>query len=259
MSTLLLDPIETARSAPAVRPFAGLLRFIHYGFMPNHLGYCGGENNRELLERAAAGSADGGLEPLLRKFTGALPYLKLIARSNGIADPFDERVVEAYWIGNKLLHGVEVRQLYDDLTDRFHGQLPVSVLKWVAGKAPAGAKPHHNFHVFDVYSRVGEQGMSIETMDACRISWGTVLSDLGASVLVERQALELSQGALRLGPPSMVVAQRQIDGRGYLQPLSPGTSVSLHWGWVCESLAAAQLHNLRRWTDHHMALASQTL
>ena len=258
--SLLLEPIEPATTGGRGAPgFEGLLRFIHYGFMPNHLGYCGGDDNLELLERAGAGSADHGLEPLLRKFTGALPYLKLIARANGITDPFDERVVEAYWIGSDLLLGVEVRQLYDDLLDRFGRQLPANVLKWVAGKAPAGAKPHHNFHVFDVHSRAGEQGMSIETMDACRISWGTVLSNLGADVLVERQPLELNQGALRLGPASMAVAHRQIDGRGYLQPLPVGSSVSLHWGWACEPLAPAQLANLRRWTEHHLILASQTL
>ena len=238
---------------------SGLLRFIHYGFMPNHLGYCGGDDNPELLARACAGSADRGLEPLLRKFTGALPYLKLIARANGIADPFDERVVEAYWIGSDLLRGVEVRQLYDDLMDRFRPQLPANVLKWVAGKAPAGAKPHHNFHVFDVHSRAGEQGMSVETMDACRVSWGTVVSDLGAEVLVERQPLQLGQGSLRLGPTTVTVAHRQIDGHGYLPPLQPGTSVSLHWGWICEPLAENQVRNLRRWTDQHLTMANQTL
>lgn len=260
MSLLLLEPVDAAPTPARGAPqFEGLLRFIHYGFMPNHLGYCGGDGNLELLERAGAGSADRGLEPLLRKFTGALPYLKLIARANGLADPFDERVVEAYWIGSDLLQGVEVRQLYDDLMDRFRPQLPVNVLKWVTGKAPAGAKPHHNFHVFDVHSRAGEQGMSLETMDACRISWGTVLSDLGADVRVERQPLQLNQGSLLLGPASIAVAHRQIDGRGYLQCLQPGTSVSLHWGWVCEPLTAGQLGNLRRWTDHHLALASQTL
>ena len=62
---------------------------------------------------------DGGLTPLLRRFTGALPYLQLIARANAIADPFDARVVEAYWLGNELLDGVEVRQLYDSLLERF--------------------------------------------------------------------------------------------------------------------------------------------
>src|SRR5262245_51689984 len=108
--------IALPTSAPSL---AGPLRFVRYGFMPNQLRYCGGDDNRTLFDYAIAGEIDGGLTPLLRKFTGALPYLQLIARANGIADPFDDRVVEAYWLGNDLLAGVEARQLYDDLRARF--------------------------------------------------------------------------------------------------------------------------------------------
>src|SRR5215210_5348134 len=98
---------------------AGQLRFVHYAFMPNRLQYCGGDDNRTLLDYGTAHFVDGGLTTLLRRFTGALPYLQLIARVNHIADPFDSRVVEAYWIGNALLEQVEVRQLYDSLVERF--------------------------------------------------------------------------------------------------------------------------------------------
>jgi hypothetical protein len=256
--TALLPP-SPVTPPPGRATLLGLLRFIHYGFMPNHLGYCGGDDNRELLEHAAAAVADRGLEPLLRKFTGALPYLKLIAGANDIADPFDERLVDAYWIGNELLERVEVRQLYDDLTSRFQKQLSPGVLKWVAGKAPAGARPHHNFHVFDVYSRAGEQGMSLEAMDACRVSWGSVTADLGAEVLVERQPLQLVEGKVALGPAALTVARRQLDGLGFVQRLEPGALVSLHWGWVCEQLSEQQLARLQHYTDHHLRLANQTL
>jgi hypothetical protein len=40
--------------------------------------------------------ADEGLRQLVLKFDGALPYLRLIAHANGVSDPFDRRVVEAY-------------------------------------------------------------------------------------------------------------------------------------------------------------------
>src|SRR3954449_12379548 len=96
---------------------AGALRFIHYAFMPNRLQYCGGDDNHTLLDYGTAQVVDGGLTPLLRRFTGAVPYLQLIARANGITDPFDSRVVEAYWIGNGLLEQVEARQLYDALAE----------------------------------------------------------------------------------------------------------------------------------------------
>ena len=63
----------------------GTLRFVRYGFMPNRLRYCGGDDNRTLFDYAIEGVSDRGLTPLLAQFSGALPYLKLIARANGLA------------------------------------------------------------------------------------------------------------------------------------------------------------------------------
>src|SRR6516225_6560355 len=122
-------------SSTALEPAqSGMLRFIRYAFMPNRLRYCGGDDNRTLFEYGLEGVSDGGLQPLLRKFNGALPYLQLIARANGLADPFDARVVEAYWIGNELLEGVEARQLYASLQERFSSQLTARTRDLVLGK-----------------------------------------------------------------------------------------------------------------------------
>jgi hypothetical protein len=40
-------------------------------------------------------------------------------------------VVEAYWIGNELVAQVEVRWLYDALTERFGKQLTGRPREWV--------------------------------------------------------------------------------------------------------------------------------
>jgi hypothetical protein len=196
---------------------------------------------------------------LLVRFTGALPYLRLIARANGIADPFDDRVVEAYWIGNKLLAGVEARQLYDDLRERFARQLAGKDLDLIIGKAPAGARPHHNFHVFDVHSRAGQLEHSLATMDQCRVSWGTVLRVDDSQLLVAREPLVLADGRLALGAAESTWVTRQIDGRGFADAAEPGDVVSLHWGWVCEVIDPAQQAELARQTSDHFRLANQTL
>jgi hypothetical protein len=245
--------------APRSGPLTGSSRFIRYAFMPNQLRYCGGDDVRTLFEYGVEQVVDGGLPPLLRRFTGALPYLQLIARENGIADPFDERVVEAYWIGNALLEHVEVRQLHDALAERFGKQLQGRTRDWVLGKAPAGARPHHNFHVFDVHSRVGELENTIGTMDSCRISWGRVLRVEGGELLVERQPLVLRDGALVLGEPEDVRALRQIDGRGFADDAAPGDWVTLHWNWVCEVITPSQQAALARYTAHQLRIANQTL
>ena len=181
--------VEQVRDEPGVAatPLDGTLLFIRYAFMPNRLRYCGGDDNTTLFQHAIAGETDAGVPPLLRKFTGAYPYLALIARANGIADPFDRRVVEAYWVGNALLERVEVRQLYEGLAARYGKQLTGRVRDLVLGKAPAGARPHHSFHVFDVHSRVGEIENSLETMDNCRVSWGRVTAIEGPVFVVERR------------------------------------------------------------------------
>jgi hypothetical protein len=237
----------------------GPLKFIRYGFMPNRLQYCGGPENETLLGYAIEGVVDPGLPPLLRLFTGALPYLQLIARSNGIADPFDDRVVEAYWLGNELLEGVEARRLYDSLRERFAKQLSPRLLDLVANKAPAGAHPHHSFHVLDVHSHAGEIDHSLETMDNCRISWGLVTEVNGADLRVERDPLQISNGKLELGPPRAESALRQVDGKGFVDDAAPGDWVSLHWGWVCEVLDERRRLNLERWTRYHLRLANETV
>jgi hypothetical protein len=228
--------------------------------MPNRLQYCGpAADNVALFQYAVEGVTDGGLTPLLRKFSGALPYLRLIAHANAIADPFDPRVVEAYWIGNELLDRVEVRQLYDALLERFGKQLQGRTRELVLGKAPAGAHPHHSFHVLDVHSRTGELEHTLATLDNCRVSWGEVVTLDGATMLVRRQPLVLCQGKLVLDSARLERVTRQLEGAGFADDARVGDAVSMHWGWVCEVITAQERGNLERYTRYHVALANQTL
>jgi hypothetical protein len=238
---------------------SGPLRFARYAFMPNRLGYCGGDDNRALYDYAVASIVDRGLAELLGRFSGAMPYLRLIARTTGIGDPFDPRVVEAYWLGNDLLWQVEARQLYDHLAERFAKQLNGRARELVLGKAPAGARPHHSFHVFDVYTRTGDAAHTLTTMDNCRVSWGRVVRIDGAEIVVERQPLELQAGRLALGASRQERAVRQMDGRGFADAAAVGEWVSLHWGWVCERITDLEQRHLERFTRHHLQLASATL
>ena len=253
--------LVTTEAPPAVtrQPLAGTLRFIRYAFMPNRLRYCGSDDNSTLFGYGVEGVVDGGLTPLLRRFTGALPYLQLIARANTIADPFDARVVEAYWLGNELLDGVEVRHLYDSLLERFGKQLQGRTRDLVLGKAPAGAQPHHSFHVLDVHSRVGELGHALATLDGCRVSWGKVVRCLGSQLTVERQPLVLQGGKLVLAEARQEQVLRQVDGHGFAEDARPGDWVTLHWGWACEVLTERERRNLETYTRRHLAIANQTI
>lgn len=248
----------------ATRVVNGALLFGQYAFPPNRLGYCGPDDHPALFQYVTQGTTDAGLLDLERRFDGAYPYLRLIAQANNIADPFDRRVVEAYWIGNEYLERVTASPFYESLGERFRARMDNRSFTWLASKLEQSARPHHNFHVFEVYLRAGlvrdaRAVIGLERMDNCRISWGRVAEVDGAELVVERPALALVEGKLALTEPRRVRVTRQIAGRGFADDAQPGDAVSMHWNWVCDVLDASSLRRLIRNTERYMRLANQTL
>ena len=243
---------------------SGLLLFARYAFAPNRLGYCGPDDHPALFGYLTDNAADQGLSELARRFEGAYPYLQLIARANGVADPFDRKVVEAYWIGNALLERVSAAPFFESLKARFADRMQPRSFDWMTSGLSDGARPHHNFHVFDVYRRAGllrdeRAAVALERMDQCRISWGRVLLVEGAEVVVDRSPLVLRDGKLALGAPVPVRVLRQIDGRGYLDGFSPGDLVSIHWNWACDRIDGSACGRLARATRRAVAHTNRTL
>ena len=243
---------------------AGLLLFGRYAYAPNRLGYCGPGDHQSLFGYLTEGKVDEGLQQLARQFDGAYPYLRLIAQVNGLDDPFDRRVVEAYWIGNPLLERVGAAPLFESLKARFLPRMKPKDFSWMASILPEGAKPHHNFHVFEVYRRAGllrdeRAAAALDRMDQCRISWGRVLFAEGDEVVVERPPLVLREGTLTIGPPATVRVLRHIDGRGYLDDFKPGDTVSIHWNWACDRIDRSALGHLVRCTRRAIAHTNLTL
>jgi hydrogenase maturation factor len=149
--------------------------------------------------------------------------------------------------------------LYASIQERFASQLTQRTREVVLGKAPAGAHPHHSFHVLDVWSRVGELDTTLAVLDDCRIGWGRVQSVAGVELLVKRQPLVLTAGKLTLGEPRAQVLLRQVDGHGFVDQAKPGDWVTTHWGWACEVVDERGRRNLERYTRHHLRIANQTL
>ena len=160
------------------------------------------------------------MRQLVTAFEGAYPYLELIAAAAGIRDPLDRRVVEAYWIGNRLLMGVDMALLGRSMTERFRRQ---AGRNWdrVAEAVWAGGLAHHSFHVFAVYPWVGfmREGRidePLRVLDRCRIRWGKVQSVDGEAVTVLSRHLVWVDGALVLAQPQVEVvhASPTVDRRG---------------------------------------------
>lgn len=245
---------------PASPYAAGALRFARYAYPPNELGYCGPDASRQMLEQVAARVADPDLRRLIRGFEGAWPYLELIAEANGIADPLDDRVVEAYWLGNRLLDRVTPTFLGESMRSRFRDRAGGS---WdrLAEAVCTGALPHHAFHVFGVYPWVGllRSGRTTEplrVLDRCRVRWGRVVALGEETAVVRSRPLAWDGRVLGLGEPIEETALVSSDGLDLAGPLAVGDWCSLHWEWVCERLDAAALGRLRRYTLAQLAVVN---
>lgn len=236
------------------RRLSGPLLFARYAHPPNALGYCGPSDAGALSEPALAGDLDE-LRQLATQFDGAWPYLELIGGCNGLPDPLDPRVVEAYWVGNELLRNVSPADLSRSLVDRFARRAGRRFGSLVVA-APAGGTPQHSFHVFAVYPwlgllRAGMEGPPMTVLDRCRIRWGRVVSVDGDTAVVCSQRLRFDGSRLALGPEIAEPARLAVDGLG-IGRLQEGDIVSLHWDWVCDRLSPAALGWLRACTRRNL-------
>lgn len=233
-----------------------ILFCARYAFKPNQLQYCGPDKNKELLDYIQGAVADGGLGEIIKKFETLYPYLKLIADSNRISDPFSKKVSEAYWIGNELLKNVKPTKLYQHLMDSLElgKKLPTKEISAVRGKIPTGANAHHSFHVLNIWKRTGhiENPHTIHTMDECRISWGQVqvLQKKTAGVLYE--PIIYKNHKLALG--ELTAKDIKLD---LAAPIKIGDWISFHWSSYCGRLSPVQLKNLIYWTSLNLKLANQ--
>ncbi len=127
----------------------GLRLAALYGIKPFLLGFCGPQDtkNKKILLNFLnnKGTSIKEVRKILEQFEGAYPYYKIIAKKNGIKDPFNIRVVRAYWVGNKLL------------------------------EKAGGFKSHHSYHVLVVGSITGRIVLKGKLLDLCRVGWGRAI------------------------------------------------------------------------------------
>ncbi|MGI8697358.1 MAG: DUF6390 family protein [Mycobacteriales bacterium] len=242
----------------------GAIMFVRYAFPPNYHGACGPDDAQSLFEYGAHTVVDRGLRDLARQFAGAWPYLELIASATGVPDPLDRRVVEAYWVGNRLLDRVGARPLGDSMDARFRlrvgGQFAA-----LAESVLAGGMPHHSYHVFCIYPWVGLLGddrrheQALRVLDRCRVRWGQVRQALPDQLIVESRPLLFEHGRLFLGHPQVETVERTLGGVGLVADFEVGDWVSMHWEWVCDRLTTPQLTALRHYTRLHLDLVNDHL
>lgn len=239
----------------------GLQLFTRYAYPPNELGFCGMEDHRALLDYGTSGVVDDGLGELARGFTGPWPYLTMMAGELGVEDPFDERLVEAYWIGNDLLRRVSTESFGRTVEEYFRPRSGPNNFSLLAEGIPTGV-PHHSFHVFGVYPWVGllQSGRTdepLEQLDRCRIRWGQVVAVHGDEVSVRFRPLEWDGTRLSLGAQEIETVTRGLEGQRLIEDLTEGDWVSMHWHWICDRLDARQLRNLRYYSARQLEVTNE--
>lgn len=241
---------------------AGEVLFARYAYAPNDLGYCGPAETSALLDLGATGVTDADVVSIARRFSGAWPYATLLAELAGVADPLDERIMRAYWLGGPLL---------DDARASAFG---IKLLELIAGRAGhywdhltpaliAEAAPTHGFHVFGVYpwtrllAEVPDQALHV--LDNCRIRWGEVLATEPEHVLVASSRLTWDGVELGLATPAQERVRFDYGGQRFVAAPAAGDCLALHWDTVCDRLDTEQRHQLAQSTRWQLEATNRRL
>lgn len=237
----------------------GLLYCACYSVAPNFFGYCGGSENATLVDYLREERLEKDIRHIFSHFDTLVAYLKLISHENKIDDPFEKKVVEAYWIGNKLLKNISNLDYFYLLKEKLNIEKKLDANSFIKTKKKVMSLPflpHHSFHVFNIFRRTGNDTSfhTIKTMDECRIGWGTIKGirnyELGIkNFLVETKPLTIEDGKLKFGKPMIKKITTNYKGKVFLKNLKIGDTISFHWGFACEVLNDRQVKNLEYYTQ----------
>jgi len=254
---------------------AGARMFARYAYAPNRLGYCGPPEPGTLARVAAmapaanGAAADGAgrdVRAMARRFSGAWPYLRVLAELTGIADPLDRRLVESYWLGGGVGAAIDSRAFGRRLLSLI-GPQAGSYWTHLTPELLDEAAADHCFHVFGVYPWTRLLGTGpgpgaeqpLYVLDSCRIRWGTVLSRDGDEIEVSTRHLSWDGAVLGLGEPSIDRIRVSVDGLEFLPDVDFGDRVALHWDWLTDRLRPDQARALEASTLRQLAATNRRL
>ncbi len=237
--------------------FDGLFRACKYSFVTNRLDYCGECNSYKLFQSFIGGPTEEKAEKIKRlfpSFRGLYAYLELIAECNG-RDPLDGEVVEAYWLGNKLLDGVPLDALKKMVAGKLGapGLLPRKIAEGKASELSGGVSPHHSLHVLHVNFMTGKVEPILPNLDKCLIQWGKVREADGQKLLVDGSELVVGETGFELRKREKSVAE------GFCSGVGRGELVSIHWDFAVERISGKQAGVLERFTRKNMDFVNSVM
>ncbi|MFH1650328.1 MAG: DUF6390 family protein [Candidatus Woesearchaeota archaeon] len=225
----------------------GIELAIRFSTITNQLHFCGPGSAQKVLKQYIdkKDNADE-VRTSLEKFEGLYPYLKAIGDASG-KDWLDYEVVEAYWIGNELLQETKetIPQIIEHLAQR---GLPRSWADDLLTRIPEGALPSHLFNVIwvGVGKATGSVPTTLQNMDNCRPSWGTVKRVMKDHILVERQPLAYVAEQYCYGPSE---TRTVVYLPEFMEGVKEGDVIAMHWGFACLVLSKEQQNNLISYSE----------
>jgi hypothetical protein len=236
----------------------GVEMFARYAHAPNALGYCGPPLGATLR--------DGSVEEVRRaatQFSGAWPYVRVLAKMTGISDPLDYRLVESYWLGGGVGANLDAGEFFDALL-AIIGPQAGQYWSHLTPDLASEAAGNHCFHVFGVYPWTrflgrGTDEQPLSVLDNCRITWGTVLSRAADQVEVMCQGLAWDGQALTLSEPSARVLDVWADGYSAVPDVAVNDEIAIHWDRLCGRLRPDQIETLADSTTRQLHVTNQRL
>ncbi|KKQ02068.1 MAG: hypothetical protein US11_C0001G0027 [Candidatus Roizmanbacteria bacterium GW2011_GWA2_36_23] len=233
----------------------GLLLCSRYSVAPNYFDYCGPDKNQNLIDHLQENIGDKEVQSILSEFDSLFLNLTLIAIENKIKDPFEKKVVEAYWVGNSLLNNVKNSDYVSLLKEKFNLAKKIGEKKYLKLQykfLSHRVLPHHAFHVFNIFKRTGNDTSfhTLHTMDECRIGWGKIESRIKNKELrINTKPLIYVNNKLKLGNPIIKIIREDYRGKSFLTKHRLGDWISFHWGFACDILSDRQTKNLEFYTQ----------
>jgi len=215
-----------------------------FALMPNCLGHCGTDWFAGVFARYLAGKAGGeDLKAELKQFTAHYGYLKLIGDCNK-RDAFDEKVVEAMWLGNELLENVGKKDLQKLILGRFvDAGMQKQRARKLVENMPENAVPHHSFHVLYIGSISGKLMPSLVNAERCLIRSGRVIAAQGGHAELECWGLTGRR-----------LEESLLSVNGIRPERAPvkGERMALHWGMAAARISEEQEKALISYTKRNL-------
>lgn len=211
---------------------------------PNALNYCGTSRAESAISDCLLKGNCAEFTKELKKFKALHSYLTVIAKKHkrGISD---YEVVEAYWIGNKLLNGFDRKDFAKLLSEFAKQGVPQAFIEELEKKSRLQGFefiPHHSFNVVfvGVGNITGSVEYNIENVNNCLIREGKVIKVGRGKVRLKTRHL-IKSGEKFVFTPS---EEEFTFDKNLLPNIRGCDHLAVHWGEGCYALTEKQKDSL---------------